>query len=193
MIWTIGNGESRHSIDINKLQGIKIGCNAIYRDYEVEHLICVDKRMVLEAIEANYNNSHKIYTRKDWYYSVPRKNIRLVSELPYAGSDRWDDPWHWGAGPYAVLLAANKNTQVNLLGFDLYSKDGHTNNIYKNTKNYSVASKRAVDPRYWVYQIGKVFECFPKVTFKIYQDDTWQLPKAWKQPNVTVDKISKLV
>ena len=45
----IGNGESRKDVPINKLKGTKVGCNAIIRDYIVDHLICVDQRMVDEV------------------------------------------------------------------------------------------------------------------------------------------------
>ena len=65
------------------------------------------------------------------------------------------------------------------------------NNIYKGTPNYIDADKRAVDPRYWIHQIGMVFKSFPKIQFTIYQDN-WELPKAWNQSNVMVDKISKI-
>ena len=46
----IGNGESRKHIDVDAINDTKIGCNAILRDYLVEHLICVDRKMVREAI-----------------------------------------------------------------------------------------------------------------------------------------------
>lgn len=190
MIWTIGNGESRKQIDVNSLQGTKIGCNAVYRDSSVDHLICVDRRMLNEALQSEYNHTSKIYTRKDWFRK--QKNVRLVPDLPYAGMDRWDDPWHWGAGPYAVLLAATKHKEVKLIGFDLYGIEGKVNNVYKDTNNYSASSKRQVDPRYWIYQIGKVFNCFSESQFTIYQEADWQLPKAWKQPHVKVDKISNI-
>ena len=36
MTWAIGNGESRTQIDINNLNGMKVGCNAIQRDYIVD-------------------------------------------------------------------------------------------------------------------------------------------------------------
>ena len=62
MIIAIGNGESRKNIDLNSIATKKIGCNAIYRDFDVDHLICVDKRMVLEALESNANNNSLIYT-----------------------------------------------------------------------------------------------------------------------------------
>jgi len=191
----IGNGESRASIDIDKIASPKIGCNAIMRDYYVDHLVCVDRRMVQEAISAGVNTRGTfIHTRHNWCPHFKTLRVREVPELPYVGSDRPDDPFHWGSGPYAVLLAAklSKKSTVDLIGFDLHSKTEKVNNIYKSTANYDDASKRAVDPRYWIYQIGKVFECFPKVTFNIYQEPNWELPKAWNYPNVTVDTISNI-
>ena len=64
-MYVFGNGESRTSIDIDKLDGPKIGCNAIYRDYHMDHLVCVDRRMAQEAVDANLKHT-QIYTRKDW-------------------------------------------------------------------------------------------------------------------------------
>jgi len=191
----IGNGESRHSIDIQKLNEPKVGCNAIMRDYSVEYLLCVDRRMVEEALERKVNEQSLVYTREEWYKSYKSyKRLRIVPDLPYAGSERWDEPFNWGSGPYAVLLAAklDKERNVKLIGFDLYSKTNTVNNVYKGTPNYDDPNKRAVDPRYWIHQIGKVFECFPKVQFTIYQEDEWQLPKAWNYTNVTVDSISNI-
>lgn len=195
-MYAIGNGESRKAIDISSLPDAKVGCNAIFRDYYVDYLICVDRRMVDEAINKGANQNSLIYTRNEWfdYYNKNYKRIRLVPNLPYAGSERPDDPWHWGSGPYAVLLAAKicKDRDVKLIGFDLYSKTKQINNLYKSTKNYDDASKRAVDPRYWIHQIGMVFQHYPKVSFTIYQEDDWNLPNAWKKSNVKLDKISNI-
>ena len=190
----IGNGESRASVNINKLNYTKIGCNAILRDFKVDTLVCVDKRMLVEAVNSSYHKNAKVYTRKNLFVQHRlEKNIRMVPDLPYVGSERPDDPTHWGSGPYAVLLAAKMTTDdVHLLGFDLYSQDNRVNNVYKDTANYSLAHKSAVDPRYWIYQIGKVFECFPNTNFIIHQLDNWQLPKAWKYPNVSLDNLNNL-
>ena len=193
MILVIGNGESRKDVNLNKINMQKVGCNAIYRDFFVDHLICVDKRMANEAIQHKYNFTSKIYTRHDWYsHFDENKNIRIVPDLPFTGYERWDLPWHWGAGPYAVLLATKYSNNINLLGFDLYSKDQFTNNIYKDTDNYNVATKRAVDPSYWIHQIGRLFEHFSDKQFTIFQEQDWQLPKEWKNSNVKVDIIQKL-
>ena len=58
----IGNGESRKGIDLNNFNDTKVGCNAIIRDFFVDHLVCVDRRMVNEALTKNTT----IYTRPDW-------------------------------------------------------------------------------------------------------------------------------
>jgi hypothetical protein len=150
--------------------------------------------MVEEALRGNANtNGTLIYTRPDWVNRYVARGIRTVPPLPYKGDERWDEPFQWGSGPYAVLVAATyaKERYVNLIGFDLGSKTKTVNNIYKGTPNYDDADKRAVDPRYWIHQIGMVFNCFPKIQFTIYNDD-WELPKAWKYSNVVVDTISNI-
>ena len=194
-MWAIGNGESRATINIDKLSSPKVGCNAIMRDYYTDYLVCVDRRMVEEALNRGVNTHNTlVYTRSDWYPRYKTLKVRELPPLPYKGEQRWDEPFQWGSGPYAVLIAAlyAKEHHVNLIGFDLDSKTKTVNNVYKGTPNYDPGDKRAVDPRYWVHQIGKVFECFPKIQFTIYQEDDWQLPKAWNYPNVTVDMISNI-
>lgn len=192
----IGNGESRQSINIDLIDDLKIGCNAIIRDYNVDHLVCVDRRMVKEAVDRNVNQTTYIYTRSDWMQQFKQnKRVREVPELPYVGSDRWDEPFQWGSGPYAVLLGSklSKHREVRLIGFDLYSKTDTINNVYKSTSNYDDESKRPIDPRYWIHQISMVFKNFPSTHFIIYQDEQWILPKQWKFSNVSLDKISNIV
>jgi hypothetical protein len=189
----IGNGESRKGIDLNKHFDTKIGCNAIHRDFHVDHLICVDRRMVQQAIDANVNETSTVYTRSDWIDSYKNKQkVKQVPKLPYEGTERWDEPFQWGSGPYAVLLAAGLAKEVKLLGFDLHSKTKTVNNVYKDTIGYDASTKNAVDPRYWMHQIGQVFKWYPKRKFTIYQLDNWQIPQNWKLANVSVDYIDNL-
>ena len=189
----IGNGESRKDIDLDKHIDTKIGCNAIHRDYRVDHLICVDRRMVKEAVEQGANEHALVYTREDWFGNYKQyKRIRTVPVLPYVGSDRWDEPFQWGSGPYAVLLGAKLSKEVKLIGFDLHSKTKTVNNVYKDTIGYDAGTKNAVDPRYWIHQIGQVFKWYPKRKFTIYQLDNWQIPQNWKLANVSVDYIDNL-
>jgi hypothetical protein len=194
-MYVFGNGESRTSVNIDKLNGTKFGCNAIMRDYTMDHLVCVDRRMVDEAVKSKVNEHTLIYTRDDWierYKGVER--VRTVPSLPYNGMTRPDQPFQWGSGPYALLLAAMKakGQTVSLIGFDLYSNTKNVNNMYKGTANYAKVESRNIDPRYWIHQISMVFKCFPKVNFTIYQTHNWELPNNWIQPNISLDNINKL-
>jgi len=170
----IGNGESRKDLNISKYTQTKVGCNAVYRDFHIDHLICCDRRMVLEAQQNNYDGI--IYTRHDWVAQfTPAK---VVPELPYCrGKTRLDDPWHWGSGPYAVLLGTiiaskwSEKPEIHMIGFDLDT--GLYNNIYKGTENYNDADSSPVDPSYWIYQIDKVFENFPEANFTYYNNKPW--------------------
>ena len=188
----VGNGESRSQLDLSKFleKFITIGCNAISRDHPVDHLVCCDRRMVLESIPKNISN---IYTRKDWYSSFNLPCVKQLPELPYQGEQRPDNPFHWGSGPYAVLLATDFADDIHLVGFDLYGKDNTVNNIYKGTANYSKVDSKAVDPSYWIYQISKVFNCFPDKYFTVYNFENWSLPESWKLNNVSFKTIDKLL
>ena len=188
----IGNGESRQSIKLNLLKNrfTIFGCNAICRDFDVDHLVCVDRRMVKEALAYKTQN---IYTREDWKKYFPSSDVKTVPELPYKDTNRWDQPFHWGSGPYALLLSATMNpTECHLIGFDLQSTTSTVNNIYKGTDNYVDEKHRPVDPRYWIKQNAKVFELFPNIKFTIYNKDSWELPPDWQVDNVTKKEIKYL-
>ena len=188
----LGNGESRQGIDLNKIDMYKIGCNAIYRDFHVDELVCVDRRMVIECCEAGYTNT--VYTRENWakYFVAKYPNVRSVPELPYKGDKRHDDPFHRGSGNFAQLVACNTyHKKIYVLGFDLVGsgKGNHYhNNIYKGTDNYNSVEHRAVDPRYWIVHFAKLAEVFKHKKFVILAPEGWQTPKEWRRPNI--EKIS---
>lgn len=178
----IGNGESRIGYDLNELKDryVLVGCNAIHRDVRVDHLICCDRRMTEEALDNPLTTETKIYTRPEWV----RHPLLAVPQLPYKGDVKRDDPFHWGSGGFAVLLGALLSDNVTLLGFDLYDSNKRVNNVYKDTKNYSKSTSHPIDYSYWVYQIGKVFECYPNTQFTILNSVNWKLPLEWQKSNV---------
>lgn len=184
----IGNGESRKQLTIINPD---IGCNAAYRDFNIKHLICVDKRMVNEALSSGFSN--QIYTRTDWIKSYEKySNVSILPQLPYQGNLRPDNPFHWGSGPYAVLLASTMNDNtIEMVGFDLYSQTDFVNNVYKDTKNYDTSSRSAIDHRYWEYQISKVFSIFKDKYFVIYNLPSWKMPESWKLANTELKTLDK--
>jgi len=186
----IGNGESRRQIDISTYTNhALIGCNAIHRDLNVNHLICCDRRMAEEAVNNPDIKDTKIYVRDHWHHYFRKirknKNINLLPEVPTRGELKKDQGEHWGSGGYAVLLAAMLGHQeVTMIGFDLYPIDHAVNNIYKGTVNYARTGSQAVDPSYWVYQIASVFIHYPNTTFVIYNKQGWNMPQEWRKNNV---------
>ena len=159
----IGNGESRIDLDVNSFKLPTVGCNAIFRDKKVDHLVCCDKRMVREAIDHPNTQQSCVYTRHDWNEDF---GVFPVPDVPYVGKLRQDDPWHWGTGQFAILVAVKYSSTelIHIVGFDLFGIEGYVNNVYKNTKSYDVSSKSQVDPSYWIYQNQKIFEHYDKHT-----------------------------
>jgi hypothetical protein len=182
----IGNGESRKNFDFSKIKEIKIGCNAAYRDIELDYLVAVDRRMVDEAIRNNFQKP--IYTRQNWMNNfIQFSNVNVLPKLPYTGELRQDDPWHWGSGPHACNLAATMSpNEIHLWGFDLWGNNGKVNNVYKGTNNYDPVDKNFVDPRYWIYQIAQCFKLYPNISWIQHQLLDWQCPKEWTATNLTI-------
>ena len=192
-IWVIGNGESRKDVNLDTINGITIGCNAIHRDFVCDKIVAVDRRMVDEILKNPKYQNTPIYTRPQW---VPQfnnyKNVTVVPELPYIGKLRSDDPWHWNSGPFAVLLGCLETAQtVNLLGFDLYSSQQKLNNLYKNTDNYGSSDCKPVDHSYWLHQLKQLFIAFPNKQFIQWQKMDWQMPECWMDSkNLTFNTIN---
>ena len=85
-----------------------------------------------------------------------------------------------------MLIAANSDDQkIILVGFDLYSKDGKINNVYKGTNNYNEINSQSIDPSYWVHQIAQVFRFYPDKKFIVLNQNGWIMPKEWFLDNVT--------
>lgn len=180
-IHLIGNGESRKLISVAQLDGFKIGCNASFRDNDLDILVAVDERIVKEALLNKIQ--YPIYTRKKWIPQFQKyPNIFPIIDLPYQGDKREDDSWHWGTGTHAANLAGSMQPQeVHLWGFDLWNINGKFNNVYKNTKNYNDGNHHGVDPRYWIYQLAKCFHYYPNILWVQHQTKEWTMPEEWKK------------
>ena len=179
----VGNGESRMGFDITplKLFSTVVGCNAIFRDYVCEYLVCADKHMCQEAVNT-VGKGTTIYTRDKWVNQFAMwPNVIKIPHLPYKGDERKDEPFHWGTGPYAGVVALTfKPKAIFMLGFDLYDRDKDVNNMYRGTHGYTYI-KRPVDPSYWKYQFHKLMELSPDIRWIVVNHDNWEMPKEWKQ------------
>ena len=57
----------------------------------------------------------------------------------------------------------------------------NSSNIYRNTKGYTYI-KRPVDPSYWIYQFGKLFE-YHSFRWIIVNQKDWKMPTEWSKHN----------
>jgi len=64
-VFVIGNGESRLSVDLDNLKkrGKVYGCNALYRDFTPDALVCIDAGMQHEVYDSGYCSDNKTYFR----------------------------------------------------------------------------------------------------------------------------------
>jgi hypothetical protein len=179
----IGNGESRRGFDMSPLKDFStvVGCNALHRDYMLEYLVCCDKHMCQEAANTVSKNTN-IFTRDRWFKQFQFwPNVKRLPELPYTGDQRKDEPFHWGTGPYAGVLALTfKPKAIFMLGFDLYDRNKKINNMYTGSHGYTYI-KRPVDPSYWIYQFDKLMKLSPDVRWIVVNEENWKMPKEWSQ------------
>jgi hypothetical protein len=250
-VFVLGNGESRKSVDLNvlKTKGTVYGCNALYRDFTPDALICVDGGMMHEVYESGYALKNKCYFRSwsklpdDMYEMIvqgtmwdeegftitndkrgrkefvlngtdPNQMKQLFEYHVKLGSDkntidellskhhRWitwvdenDEVYlipkeygGWSAGPIAVRLAIENHDPLDvfLIGFDLGSKTGTINNLYKGTDNYLSDSASVTPSVNWIEQHKQNFLAYPEVRFwkvnpaPLGTDNTCQFVEEWE-------------
>lgn len=181
----IGNGESRLVFDLNSLKGkgTTYGCNALHRDFAADIFAACDVRLATEIAKHGY----QVYTRERWLHlfrGVDNAQVKKFPNLPYKGDERPDEPFQWGTGSYAALLACMSDADnLYFLGFDLYGLKDHTkhNNVYKGTTNYEDENYRAVGPEYWIHQLAKLFEIYDKKKFVFILPSKWKKCPEWEQ------------
>ena len=119
-VFFIGNGASRKDFDLNLLRGkgTIIGCNALYRDFEPDILICQDAKMARELVDNQY--SGLVLTGRGIGVR-PKKMI----------SWRVGDARTSGVFGLKFISSAMKPSICYVLGLD-----GYPGNVYANTKNY---------------------------------------------------------
>ena len=193
----IGNGESRAGFNLQKLKtfGTLYGSNAVFRDVEVDHLVCCDRRMAMETVSKNYKG--KVYTRKDWYSFFPYDNFQELPELPWEETDKHTQSFHMGSGLHSVNIALqNKEQILVIIGHDLWASGAKHNNMYKGTENYADTISPAIDPSFWIKQFKMFFELYPQKQFVFVQRNVknWHKPPEWKDvPNLQYEELGGLL
>ena len=179
--FVLGNGVSRKQIKTEKLKvhGTVYGCNALYREFSPDHLICVDTKMVNEIVAAGYEKNNKVWSNPN-KLTTKLPNINLMN--PNKG---------WSSGPTAMLLASqHQHDVIYILGFDyvgIGNNNETVNNVYAGTKNYKNVQDRATYYGNWTRQTMMCAGLFPRVKYiRLIEKESSFIPDHLKNiPNLS--------
>ena len=188
--FVLGNGTSRKDINHHNLKryGTVYGCNALFREFAPDHLICVDTKMVTEINDAQYQHKHNVWSNRN----------KLTERTP--GIKIIDPNKGWSSGPTALMIASQHGHKViYIMGFDyvgIGEQQEKVNNIYAGTKNYKGVNDRATYYGNWQRQTMMCINQFPKTKYyRILKSMNDYIPDHLKDltnlSHITVDDFAK--
>lgn len=188
--FVLGNGTSRKEINHHnfKKYGTVYGCNALFREYAPDHLVCVDTKMITEISTTQYQTKNNVWSNRN----------KLTERTP--GIKIMEPNKGWSSGPTALLLASQHGHKViYILGFDyigLGEQQEKVNNVYAGTKNYKGVNDRATYYGNWQRQTMMCINQFPKTKYyRIIKSMNDYIPDHLKDltnlSHITVDDFAK--
>ena len=91
-VFVLGNGPSRKNIDISKLDGIVIGCNACYRDFTPDVICATDAGIMSDIIESGYDGQC-YFTHNSWNLLPAEAYDSLVNGTEHITYRRFDSEY----------------------------------------------------------------------------------------------------
>ena len=101
-VFVLGNGPSRKNIDISKLDGTVIGCNACYRDFTPDVICATDAGIMGDIIESGYDGQC-YFTHNSWNLLPEEAYDSLANGTEHTTYRRFDSEYF----VYISGLAAN--------------------------------------------------------------------------------------
>ena len=101
-VFVLGNGLSRKNIDISKLDGTVIGCNACYRDFTPDVICATDAGIISDIIESGYDGQC-YFTHNSWNLLPEEAYDSLANGTEHTTYRRFDSEYF----VYISGLAAN--------------------------------------------------------------------------------------
>ena len=101
-VFVLGNGPSRKNIDISKLDGTVIGCNACYRDFTPDVICAIDAGIMSDIIDSGYDGQC-YFTHNSWNLLPEEAYDSLANGTEHATYRRFDSEYF----VYISGLAAN--------------------------------------------------------------------------------------
>ena len=102
-LFVLGNGESRKDIDVDliKAKGKVYGCNAIFREHELDGLIAVDPMLEHEIYQSGYAHKHPCYFRSwddmpvDHYEMMLEAQVSQMNKTPNIREWKYNQKGHY--------------------------------------------------------------------------------------------------
>ena len=175
----IGNGRSREGIDLNKLDGVTIGCNALYRDFFPTCLFAIDGRMVKEIKDSSFPDER--------FWARSGRTTKM-NEIKYKGSN---------SGVVAFRHAVNWGFgRIVMLGIDLRADaTGSVNNIYTNSNNYPKETVKSPKFQRWITQYesalkeAKPYQQFERIIHPTHSNLLEEWTIKYNLKNIPVEKF----
>ena len=101
-VFVLGNGPSRKNIDVSKLDGTVIGCNACYRDFTPDVICATDAGIMSDIIESGYDGQC-YFTHNSWNLLPEEAYDPLANGTEHTTYRRFDSEYF----VYISGLAAN--------------------------------------------------------------------------------------
>ena len=187
MITIIGNGESRKDIDIDRIRGMKVGCNGIYLHNKVD-LICAMDKFWRDKISSETNipllsrYHNTAWQNKLELYEGKWKN----TNCPYRG-------YCSGISALDYISSLGKN-DIYLIGFDFGYKGDKVNHIYKDTKFHPPSNRPAQNETIFLRQFIQTIKRYPRVKYTWVTDSNFSLKEfiLYRINKITVDEYKEL-
>jgi len=91
-VFVLGNGPSRKNIDISKLDGTVIGCNACHRDFTPDVICATDAGIISDIIESGYDGQC-YFTHNSWNLLPEEAYNSLANGTEHATYRRFDSEY----------------------------------------------------------------------------------------------------
>jgi hypothetical protein len=176
----IGNGDSREKFDLRLLAKHKgglfaslklqsYGCNALYRDFSPDFLVCNTPVMMEEIVQTDYCSKNIVYSSAALMVKYPGK-FHLVPQN-----------YTMNAGAVATYLAAfHEHANIYLIGFDNQQAEGYNNNRYAGTNAYKNNDENVTSIK-WEANMKRIFDAYLDTTFHyIHPNADYICPDPWK-------------
>jgi hypothetical protein len=170
----IGNGISRLDFNLAELKKNNVkkaiqtyGCNALYRDFDPDFLVCTRSEVVREVAQSGYCANNVVYATGSAVLSYPG-SFHLIPQDP-----------GWNAGSIATYLACFDGYQkVILIGFDGNDTPNSVNNVYVNSNGY--LDQIDQKDNFMALTMSHVFKTYPLVDFVLVNSTgRGYMPHEW--------------